>query len=96
MDSGASLHMMSKNELTSVEKETIRESKVPTVIMTANGMGESTNEATVYVNDFGRLCHDKAVGRFTGSAITGLIMRRNGLVLQLKKECLHRRLKMNT
>ena len=38
VDSGASLHMMSKNELTSGEKDTFR-------------VSESTEDATVYVND---------------------------------------------
>ena len=51
MDSGTTLHMMSKNEITSGEKETIIRSKEPTVITTANGKAESTQEATVYVND---------------------------------------------
>ena len=51
VDSGASLHMLNKNELTSGEKDTIRRSNEPTVITTANGKAESTEEATVYVND---------------------------------------------
>ena len=38
VNSGASLHMMSKNELTSGEKDTFR-------------VSESTEDATVYVND---------------------------------------------
>ena len=52
VDSGASRHMMSKNdELTSGENDTIERSKEPTVNTTANGKAESTEEATVYVND---------------------------------------------
>ena len=51
MVSGASLHMMSKNELTSGEKDTIRRSNEPTAITTASGKAESTEEATVHVND---------------------------------------------
>ena len=54
VDSGASLHMMSKQELTLGGKETIRKSKEPTVIATADGKAESTEDATVYVNDLGR------------------------------------------
>ena len=50
-DSGASLHMMSKSELTSGEKDTLRRSKESTVITTASGKAESTQEATVYVDD---------------------------------------------
>ena len=49
--SGSSLHMMSKDALTAVEKETRRTSGNVTVIMTANGKSGSTEEATVYVSD---------------------------------------------
>ena len=50
VDSGASLHKMSKNQVTSVEKDTNRRSNGPIVITTANGQAESTEAATVYVN----------------------------------------------
>ena len=50
MDSGESLHIMIKNELTSGEKDTIRRSKEPTAITTGSGKAESTEEATVCVN----------------------------------------------
>ena len=53
VDNGA-FHMMSKQELTLGEKETIQKSKEPTVIATANGKAEATEEATVHVNDLGR------------------------------------------
>ena len=49
-------------------------SKVLTVIMIANGMAGSTEEATVYVNDLDVSFRDDAVGRFTGSAISGFIV----------------------
>ena len=51
MDSGASLHMKMKIQLTSGEKVAFRRSKEPNVITTANFKAESTEEATVYVND---------------------------------------------
>ena len=52
VESGASLHMMSKTDLTSGEKDTIRRSKKPTVITTASGSRQSRRKkATVYVND---------------------------------------------
>ena len=37
VESEASLHMMSKSDLTPEEQETIRKSKDPSVTMTANG-----------------------------------------------------------
>ena len=49
--SGASLHMMRNNELTSGEEDTISRSKEPTVITTAGGKAEPTEEVAVYVND---------------------------------------------
>ena len=52
--------MMSKQELTPGGKEIIRKSKEPTVIATANGKAESTEDVTVYVNDgqvYQQCCH---------------------------------------
>ena len=46
VDSGASLHMMSKKELISGEQDTIRRSNT-----TASGKAVSTEEAKLYVND---------------------------------------------
>ena len=43
--------MMSKHELTSGQKSSIRRSKEPTVVTTANGKVESMEEATVFVKD---------------------------------------------
>ena len=63
--SGASLHTMSKNELSSGEEETITRSKETTVIATANGKAESTEETAVSVNDLNVFCHKVAVGSFT-------------------------------
>ena len=80
MDSGASLHMMSKTEVTFGEKDTIRRSKEPTVITTVSGKAESTDDATVYVNDLDLFWHNGAFGRVTSSAVFGLIVRRKTLV----------------
>ena len=43
--------MMSKYELISAEQDTIRRPKEPTVITSASGKAEPTEDATVYVND---------------------------------------------
>ena len=51
VDSGASLHMMSTSDLTPEEKETIRQSKDLSIIMTANGAIHKTAEATENVVD---------------------------------------------
>ena len=66
VDSGASLHMMSKNELTSGgEKMPSADSKEPTVITTANGKGRVDRRCDSLRQRFGRLCYTDAVGRFT-------------------------------
>ena len=46
MDSGAPLHMISKDDRTPEEQETIPKSKDPLIIMAANGMTHTTEEAT--------------------------------------------------
>ena len=51
MDSGASLHMIGESGLTPEKQQTIRKSKGPSVIMTANGSTQTTEEATVFVSD---------------------------------------------
>ena len=49
VDSGASMHMVSKKDLNSAELETMRTSRSPTTAMTANGEVQTREEATVFV-----------------------------------------------
>ena len=49
VDSGASMQMVSKRDLSSAELETMRTSRSPTTVMTANGEVQTKEEATVYV-----------------------------------------------
>ena len=51
VDSGASMHMVSKRDLNSAELETMRTSRSPTTVMTANGEVQTREEATVYVKE---------------------------------------------
>ena len=51
VDSGASMHMVSKRDLNSAELETIRTSRGPTTMMTANGEVQTREEATAYVKE---------------------------------------------
>ena len=51
VDSGASMHMVSKRDFNSAELETMRISKNPTTVMTANGEVQTKEEATVYVKE---------------------------------------------
>ena len=49
VDSGASMHMISKKELNSAEMDTLTTSCSPTMVITANGEVQTNEEATVYV-----------------------------------------------
>ena len=53
VDSGASMHMVSEKDLNSAELETMRTSRSPTTVMTANGEVRTNKEATVYVKQIG-------------------------------------------
>ena len=78
-DSGASLPMVSKNARTSDEREPINKSRSKSHRHHSrerkgrvDGRGDNVRLR------FGRLCQCDAVGRFTSSAISGFIVRRNG------------------
>ena len=49
MDSGASMHMMSRKVLNSAELETARISRSPTTVVTAKGEVQTNEEVTGYV-----------------------------------------------
>ena len=49
VDFGASVQMVRKRDFNSAELETMRISKNPTTVMTANGEVQTREEATVYV-----------------------------------------------
>ena len=51
MDSGASMHMISKKDLSDAELDTLAKSCSPTIVITANGEVQTHEEATVYVKE---------------------------------------------
>ena len=51
VDSGASMHMISKKDLNSAELETVTTSRSPMTVITANGEVQTNEEATVYVRE---------------------------------------------
>ena len=53
VDSGASMHMLNKSDSSSEEMKTLRRSRTPTVVATANGEVQTNEEAQVYVHDCG-------------------------------------------
>ena len=52
MDSGASMHMISKKDLSEAEMDTLTKSCSPTIVITANGEVQTQEEAIVYVKEF--------------------------------------------
>ena len=51
MDSGASMHMISKKDLSDAELETVTTSRSPKTVFTANGEVQTNEEAIVYVRE---------------------------------------------
>ena len=51
VDSGASMHMISKKDLNSAEMDTLTKSCSPPIVITANGEVQTHEEATVYVKE---------------------------------------------
>ena len=51
VDSRASMHMLSRRDLNSAELDTVRVSRNPTTVITANGEVQMNEEATVYFYD---------------------------------------------
>ena len=52
VDSGASMHMISKKDLSDAEMDTLTKSCNPTIVITANGEVQTHEEATVFVKEF--------------------------------------------
>ena len=53
VDSGASMHMISKKELSDAEMDVLTKSFSPTIVIIANGDVETHEESTVYVKELG-------------------------------------------
>ena len=51
VDSGASMHMISKKDFNDAEMDTLTKSGSPTTVITANGEVQTHEEATVYVKE---------------------------------------------
>ena len=74
VDSGAGMHMVSEKDLNSAELETMRMSRSPTTVMTANGEVHTREEATVYVKELDLF-------------VTVMLLEETPAVLSLGKVC---------
>ena len=72
--SGASMHMVSKRDFNSAELETMRTSRNPTTMMTANGEVQTREEATENVKEFDLF-------------VTVMLLEETPSVLSLRKLC---------
>ena len=68
------MHMISKKDLNKSELETVKISKNPTIVMTANGEVQTKEEATVYVRELDLL-------------VTVMLLENTLAVLSLGKLC---------
>ena len=82
VDSGASMHMISKKDLNSTEMDTLTKSCSPTIVITANGEVRTHEEATVYVKELDIL-------------LTMKVLEDTPAVLSLGKLCDERDILMN-
>ena len=73
-DSRAGMHMVSQRDFNSTELETMRTSRSPTTVMTANGEVRINEEATIYVKEFDLF-------------VTVMLLEENPAVLSLGKLC---------
>ena len=81
VDSGASLVMMSKSDLTPEEPEKIQKSKDPSIVMTGNGTTRTTEQATVSVRDLEMFCSSSIIERITRGTFAVYIVRRKRLLV---------------
>ena len=82
VDSGASMHMLSRTDLNSAELETVKVSENPRTIVTANGEVQTTRGNSV-CKRIGFIRDSNASRRYTGSSLTRKTLRRSRVFLPL-------------
>ena len=75
VDSGASMHMISKKYLNSAEMDTLTKSCSPTIVITANGEVQTHEEATVYVKKIGYFLDYESPRKHASSLIARKVLR---------------------
>ena len=69
MDSGASMHMISKKDLSHAETDTLTKSCSPTIVITANGEVQTQEEAIVYVKELDMFLTMKVLEKHASSFV---------------------------
>ena len=78
VDSGASMHMISKKDLNDAEMDTLTKSCSPTIVITANGEVQTHEEATVYFKEFDTFLKMKVIEDTPGVLSLGKLCDENG------------------
>ena len=78
VDSGASMHMISKKDLNSAKLDTLTTSRSPTIVITANGEVQTHEEATVYVKELDRFLTMKVLENTPAVLSLGKLCYENG------------------
>ena len=78
VDSGASMHMISKKNLSDAEMDTLRKSCSPKIVITANGEVQTREEAMVYVKELDILLTMKVLDYTPAVLSLGKLCDENG------------------
>ena len=78
VDSGASMHMISKKDLNDAEMDTLTKSCSPTSVITANGEVQTHEEATVHVKELEKLSTMKVLENTPAVLSLGKLCDENG------------------
>ena len=78
VDSGASMHMISKKDLSDAEMDTLTKSCSPTIVITANGEVQTHEEATVYVKELDKFLTMKVLKNTPAVLSLGKLCDENG------------------
>ena len=76
--SGASLHMISRKDLSNAEIDTLTKSCSPTIVITANGEVQTHEEATVYVTELDKILTMKVLDNTPALLSLGKLCDENG------------------
>ena len=78
VDSGASMHMISKKDLSEAEMDTLTKSCSPTIVITANGEVQTQEEAIVYVKELDIILTMKVLDNTPAVLSLGKFCHENG------------------
>ena len=78
VDSGASMHMISRKDLSDAEMDTLTKSCSPTIVITANGEVQTHEEATVYVKELDIFLTMKVLDNMPAVLSLGKLCDENG------------------